>query len=151
MANHCGNLFQRKEKPLMLTFSLKRSNHLKRQKNYKFSLALVWFYHCILCAKDISSGVDADMIKLACNPSVFNEYPWGLKSYLLTVEYLMKPIISEYNLYGFPWAFLAWAFEAIPKLQQNAKNVPPERTLPRMIRWMSYGGLKKIFRSIHCY
>ncbi|XP_059311307.1 uncharacterized protein LOC132062847 isoform X1 [Lycium ferocissimum] len=130
-------------KTVTANFLLEKIKSPETPKNFKFSLALVWFYHCILCARDISSGVDADMTKLACKPSVFNEYPWGLKSYLLTVEYLAKPIKSEYNLYGFPWAFLAWAFEAIPKLQRNAKNVPPERTLPRMLRWMSYGGLKK--------
>ncbi|XP_055833849.1 uncharacterized protein LOC129902558 [Solanum dulcamara] len=133
----------KEEKTVTANHLLEKIKSLETPKNYKFSLALVWFYHCILCARDISSSVDADMTKLACKPSVFNEYPWGLKSYLLTVEYLAKPIKSEYNLYGFPWAFLAWAFEAIPKLQRNAKNVPPERTLPRMLRWMSYGGLKK--------
>ncbi|XP_060172569.1 uncharacterized protein LOC132603491 [Lycium barbarum] len=130
-------------KTVTANFLLEKIKSPETPKNYKFSLALVWFYHCILCARDISSDVDADTTKLACKPSVFNEYPWGLKNYLLTIEYLAKPIKSEYNLYGFRWAFLAWAFEAIPKLQRNAKNVPPKRTLPRILRWMLYGSLKK--------
>ncbi|OIT30938.1 hypothetical protein A4A49_16847 [Nicotiana attenuata] len=41
---------------------------------------------------------------------------------------------DSYNLYGFPWALLAWAFEAIPQLRP--KDYPKERTLPRMKRWL---------------
>nr|XP_033516948.1 uncharacterized protein LOC117281217 [Nicotiana tomentosiformis] len=40
----------------------------------------------------------------------------------------------SYNLYGFPWAFMAWEFESIPQLRP--KDSPKERTLPRMKRWL---------------
>ncbi|XP_059311308.1 uncharacterized protein LOC132062847 isoform X2 [Lycium ferocissimum] len=116
-------------KTVTANFLLEKIKSPETPKNFKFSLALVWFYHCILCARDISSGVDADMTKLACKPSVFNEYPWGLKSYLLTVEYLAKPIKSEYNLYGFPWAFLVVHPFLIPtnaeKKEKYMKDLEP--------------------------
>ncbi|KAK6803459.1 hypothetical protein RDI58_001243 [Solanum bulbocastanum] len=44
---------------------------------------------------------------------------------------------SQHNLHGFPWAFAAVAFEAIPLIQRFAKNSSSERTIPRMIKWMA--------------
>ncbi|PHU29440.1 hypothetical protein BC332_01533 [Capsicum chinense] len=55
-------------------------------------------------------------------------------------SYLLKkldPTKSQYNLQGFPWAFTAWAFEDIPTIQRLSKDPSPERSFPRMIRWMT--------------
>ncbi|KAH0752241.1 hypothetical protein KY285_005389 [Solanum tuberosum] len=57
---------------------------------------------------------------MASQKSVFNSYPWG-----------------RYNLRGCPWVFAAWAFEAIPALQRLAKDSSPEKSIPRMIKWMA--------------
>ncbi|PHT59555.1 hypothetical protein CQW23_01918 [Capsicum baccatum] len=38
----------------------------------------------------------------------------------MTAEYLLTPLMPKIvNLYGFPWAFMAWAFETIPYLRQQ--------------------------------
>ncbi|KAG5625952.1 hypothetical protein H5410_011170 [Solanum commersonii] len=54
-------------------------------------------------------------------------------------NYLLKELdstISQYNLHGCPWAFAAWAFEAISALQRLAKDFSLEKSIPRMIKWM---------------
>ncbi|KAH0661394.1 hypothetical protein KY284_026325 [Solanum tuberosum] len=77
---------------------------------------------------------------MASKKSVFNSYPWGRVSFDLTISFLLKELdstISQYNLHGCPWAFVAWAFEAIPALQRLAKDSSPEKSIPRMIKWMA--------------
>ncbi|KAM3357655.1 hypothetical protein P3S68_020586 [Capsicum galapagoense] len=41
------------------------------------------------------------------------------------------------TLYGFPWAFMAWAFEAIPPLRKQLMDYPDEVSNPRMFRWLA--------------
>ncbi|KAH0683500.1 hypothetical protein KY289_021252 [Solanum tuberosum] len=64
----------------------------------------------------------------------------GRVSFDLTISYLLKELDStksQYNLHGCPWAFAAWAFEAIPALQRLARDSSPEKSIPRMIKWMA--------------
>ncbi|KAH0777751.1 hypothetical protein KY290_009162 [Solanum tuberosum] len=64
--------------------------------------------------------IETHWLKMASKKSVFNSYPWGRVSFDLTINYLLKELDStksQYNLHGCPWAFAAWAFEAIPALQ----------------------------------
>ena len=74
---------------------------------------------------------------LSVDLEAFQRYPWGRMSFELTMEYLIKPMEPRaegsltYNLYGFPWAFMAWAHEAIPALRP--KDLPKEKTMPRII------------------
>ncbi|KAF3626923.1 hypothetical protein FXO37_30143 [Capsicum annuum] len=41
------------------------------------------------------------------------------------------------SLYGFPWALMAWAFEAIPPLRKQVKDYPDEVSHPRILRWLA--------------
>ncbi|PHU22796.1 hypothetical protein BC332_07903 [Capsicum chinense] len=55
----------------------------------------------------------------------------------MTVEYLLTSLTPKtVNLYGFPWAFMAWAFEVIPYLRQQV-NYQEEVSCPRILRWLS--------------
>ncbi|KAF3638741.1 hypothetical protein FXO37_24236 [Capsicum annuum] len=64
-------------------------------------------------------------------------YPWGYESFKMTVKYLLTPLAPKtVNLYGFPWAFMAWAFEAIPYLRQQV-NYQEGVSHPRILRWLS--------------
>ncbi|KAH0781474.1 hypothetical protein KY290_001072 [Solanum tuberosum] len=66
----------------------------------------------------------------------FNNYPWGHESFELTVKYLLKHLGPKTNnLFGFPWAFMAWAFEAIPYLTHQV-NVEEEISCPTILRWL---------------
>ncbi|OIT37312.1 hypothetical protein A4A49_51711 [Nicotiana attenuata] len=80
-------------------------------------------------------------VRLASTEKAFYNYPWGRNSFRLTIDYLMKDMKERqqykddsYNIYEFPWAFMALAFEAIPQLRPT--DFPKERTLPRMKRWL---------------
>ncbi|PHT65313.1 hypothetical protein T459_29738 [Capsicum annuum] len=66
----------------------------------------------------------------------FNGYPWGYESFKMTVKYLLTSLAPKtVNLYGFPWAFMAWAFEAIPYLRQQV-NYQEGVFCPRILRWL---------------
>ncbi|XP_015165109.1 uncharacterized protein [Solanum tuberosum] len=84
--------------------------------------------------------IETHWLKMASKKSVFNSYPWGRVSFDLTISYFLKELYStksQYNLHGCSWAFAAWAFEAIPALQRLAKDSSPEKSIPRMIKWMA--------------
>ncbi|KAM3270033.1 hypothetical protein P3S67_029939 [Capsicum chacoense] len=55
----------------------------------------------------------------------------------MTVKYLLTLLApNTVSLYGFPWAFIAWAFETIPSLRQQV-NFQERVSCPRILRWLS--------------
>ncbi|KAG5629223.1 hypothetical protein H5410_000940 [Solanum commersonii] len=107
-------------------------------KKQKLAISMVWFLHCVLCSKSAEKKIETHWLKMASKKNVFNSYPWGRVSFDLTINYLLKEldsIKSQYNLYGCPYV-TAWALEAIP-LQRLAKDSSPEKSIPRMIKWMA--------------
>ncbi|KAM3397276.1 hypothetical protein P3S68_000788 [Capsicum galapagoense] len=118
-------------------------------KEDKFKCCLVWFVHCILLARDLSKIVDIYTIKMVNNLGFFEKYPWGKKSFSLTLDYLKKRIdfsrqkktfetkgVSSYSLYGFPWAFMIWIYEAFFALgRENGKSTEDPLPIPRLLRW----------------
>ncbi|PHU25676.1 hypothetical protein BC332_04008 [Capsicum chinense] len=106
-------------------------------KKHKQSLCLVWFVHNVLWAKDVNNNINLDLINLSEDLEAFNSYPWGYESFKMTVEYLLTLLMPKtVNLYGFPWAFMAWAFEVIPYLRQQV-NYQEEVFCSRILRWLS--------------
>ncbi|PHT63912.1 hypothetical protein T459_32210 [Capsicum annuum] len=106
-------------------------------KKHKQSLCLVWFVHNVLWARDVNKNISLGLINLSKDLEAFNSYPWGYESCKMTVEYLLTPLTPKtVNLYDFPWAFMAWAFEAIPYLRQQV-NYQEEVSCPRILRWLS--------------
>ncbi|PHU30779.1 hypothetical protein BC332_02872 [Capsicum chinense] len=106
-------------------------------KKHKQSLCLVWFVHNVLWARDINNNISFGLINLSEDFEAFNSYSWGYESFKMTIEYLLTPLTPKtVNLYGFPWAFMAWAFEAIPYLRKQV-NYQEEVFYPRILRWLS--------------
>ncbi|KAF3636460.1 putative protein EIN4-like [Capsicum annuum] len=87
--------------------------------------------------RDVNNNISLVLINLSEDLEEFNSYPWGYESFKMTVKYLLTPLTPKtVNLYGFPWAFMAWAFEAIPYLRQQV-NYQEEVFRPRILRWLS--------------
>ncbi|PHU20315.1 hypothetical protein BC332_11466 [Capsicum chinense] len=106
-------------------------------KKHKQSLFLVWFVHNILWARNVNNNISVGLMKLSKDLETFNNYSWGCESFKMTVKYLLTPLAPKTdNLYGFPWAFMAWEFEAIPYLRQQV-NYEEEVSCPRILRWLS--------------
>ncbi|PHU07876.1 hypothetical protein BC332_24365 [Capsicum chinense] len=106
-------------------------------KKHEQSLCLVWFVHNILWVRDINHNISLNLIKLSEDLEAFNSYPWGYESFKITVKYLLTPLAPKIvNLYGLPWAFMAWAFKAIPYLRQQV-NYQEGISCPRILRWLS--------------
>ncbi|KAF3680370.1 putative protein EIN4-like [Capsicum annuum] len=106
-------------------------------KKHKQSLCLVWLVHNVLWARDINNNISLSLINLFEDLEAFNNYPWGYESFKMTAEYLLTSLTPKIiNLYGFPWAFMAWEFEVIPYLRQQV-NYQKEVSYPRILRWLS--------------
>ncbi|PHU15765.1 hypothetical protein BC332_16970 [Capsicum chinense] len=87
--------------------------------------------------KDVNNNISLSLIKLSEDLEAFNSYPWGYENFKMNVKYLLTPLAPKtVNLYGFPWAFMAWAFEAIPYLRQQV-NYQEGVSCPRILRWLS--------------
>ncbi|KAM3362484.1 hypothetical protein P3S68_017338 [Capsicum galapagoense] len=58
---------------------------------------------------DVKKVIERDLLALADDFGIFNDYPWGYDNYYLIVKYLLKEIKPKTTtLYGFSWAFMAW-------------------------------------------
>ncbi|MCD7462899.1 hypothetical protein HAX54_049594 [Datura stramonium] len=112
--------------------------HLKYKtvpRNVKKSLCLVWFVHNVLYATNVGKNITSDWIKLS------------VESFKVSVEYLLrklKPNMKTINLYGFPWAFMTWAFEVIPHLRHQVKDFQEEVSSLWILRWMAAKNNKAI-------
>ncbi|KAG5590565.1 hypothetical protein H5410_041079 [Solanum commersonii] len=105
-------------------------------KKHKESLCLLWFVHNVLLAKDVNNNIALKFVKLTEDIEAFNNYPWGHDNYELTFQYLLAPLSPKTsNLFGFPWAFMTWAFEAIPHLRHQVTE-EEEISSPRILRWL---------------
>ncbi|PHU13693.1 hypothetical protein BC332_14898 [Capsicum chinense] len=113
-------------------------------KKHKQSLCLVWFVHNIIWVRDINNKINIGLIKLSEDLEAFNSYPWGYESFKMTIKYLLTPLAPKtVNLYDFPWAFMAWVFEAISYLRQQV-NYQEEVSCPRILRWLSAKTYKNV-------
>ncbi|KAM3216042.1 hypothetical protein P3L10_025482 [Capsicum annuum] len=131
------------------------SNRLDAQT--KLKIAMVWFVHSFLCVGDPKRIVDIETMQMVTNWDCFNAYPWGRRSFEMTIESFLDVNLKKksaqwkenkskskgYGLQGFPWAFMVWAFEAIPILGEafgQPLTKSPYSLFPRLIRW--YGKKK---------
>ncbi|PHU03439.1 hypothetical protein BC332_28690 [Capsicum chinense] len=64
-------------------------------KKHKQSLCLVWFVHNILWARDVNNNIRLGLIKFSEDLEAFNSYPWGYKSFKMTVKYLLTPLAPK--------------------------------------------------------
>ncbi|KAM3382898.1 hypothetical protein P3S68_008473 [Capsicum galapagoense] len=107
-------------------------------EQYKDQLCLVWFAHSVILARDVNKVIEVDLLARAEDFDKLNNYPWGYDNFNLTVQYLLTKLSSgTTTLYGFPWAFMAWAFEAIPPLRKQLMDYPDEVSYSRMFRWLA--------------
>ncbi|PHT63434.1 hypothetical protein T459_32798 [Capsicum annuum] len=105
---------------------------LPEDNNARFQMKMV--YELL---KYVNNNISLSLIKLSEDLEAFNSYPWGYESLKITVKYLLTPLAPKtVNLYGFPWAFMAWAFEAIPYLRQQV-TYQEGVSYPRILRWLS--------------
>ncbi|GFP82524.1 hypothetical protein PHJA_000395400 [Phtheirospermum japonicum] len=69
-------------------------------------------------------------------------FMWGKYTYQILLRYLQQVPTElpnsrtpSYRVYGYIWAFLIWAFEAIPALGNSCEVLTSNDVLPRGIRW----------------
>ncbi|KAH0633213.1 hypothetical protein KY284_035999 [Solanum tuberosum] len=93
-------------------------------------------------SKDVNTNIPLKWMKLSEDTEVVNNYPWGRDNYELTVKYLLAPLSPKINnLFGFPWAFMAWAFEVILHLRHQV-TTKEEISSPRILRWLTAKNVK---------
>ncbi|KAL5546516.1 hypothetical protein UlMin_006203 [Ulmus minor] len=122
----------------------------------RVKIALLYFLEGVLLGADPKRNVSMFHMSMVDDLDMFNSYPWGTVVYDTTVdslggkdmaekyrERLRKPphkqlpdVKETYTLYGFPFAFQIWAFEAIPFLGTVcARRVDGPVRFPRCLNW----------------
>ncbi|KAG5630713.1 hypothetical protein H5410_002430 [Solanum commersonii] len=95
-------------------------------------------------SSQVESGVSSSQIEPGVSQEkheILNEVD-GHDSYELIVKYLLAPLSPKINnLFGFPWAFMAWAFETIPHLRHQV-TVKEEISSSRILRWLTIKNVK---------
>ncbi|XP_047253827.1 uncharacterized protein LOC124887958 [Capsicum annuum] len=100
-------------------------------------------------SKDSTKVIDTKLIRMVDSLSFFEKYPWGKETFQLTMDYLkkksdlkkQKEVFDEkqkasYALFGFPWAFMIWIYEAFPHLGEFAGKLMDEPLpIPRILGW----------------
>ncbi|WZZ73006.1 hypothetical protein YC2023_084376 [Brassica napus] len=71
-----------------------------------------------------------DYVKIAQDMDVLMTYPWGRTAYNLLLKSLQRAVDksldkNNYDLQGFPMAFLIWILESVPLLQYAFSQVVP--------------------------
>ncbi|KAM3382157.1 hypothetical protein P3S68_007730 [Capsicum galapagoense] len=121
----------------------------KMNEDYKFKCFLLWVLQTMLLAKDLTKVVDTKLIRMIDSLSFFENYPWGKVTFQLTLDYLKKKSDLKkqrdvfdkkqkisYALFGFPWAFMVWMYEAFPYLGKFAgKSMDEPFPIPHILRW----------------
>ncbi|PHT45928.1 hypothetical protein CQW23_15086 [Capsicum baccatum] len=102
----------------------------------------------MLLAKDSTKVVNTKLISMVDSLSFFKNYPWRKETFQLTLDYLKKKsdlkkqreVFDEkqkasYALFGFPWAFMVWMYEAFPHLGKFAgKSMDEPFPISRILR-----------------
>ncbi|KAM3202905.1 hypothetical protein P3L10_030531 [Capsicum annuum] len=127
-----GLICDHPEEPLIKETPQKGSSKLKGKKD-----GLLGIVECsIYKAADLMADLEDKDIPKHCREKLC--LVWFVYSVLLARD-VRKVILSTrtITLYGFPWAFMAWACEAIPPLKKQFKDYPDEVFHPWILRWLA--------------
>ncbi|CAN7061929.1 unnamed protein product [Brassica oleracea var. botrytis] len=99
----------------------------------RFCLAMFLLIESILLQKSLLDGSTTftlDYVKIAQDMDVLMTYPWGRTTYNLLLKSLQRAVDksldkNNYDLQGFPMAFLIWILESVPLLQYAFSQVVP--------------------------
>ncbi|CAN7022395.1 unnamed protein product [Brassica rapa subsp. trilocularis] len=99
----------------------------------RFRLAMLLLIESILLQKSLLDGgttFTLDYVKIAQDMDVLMTYPWGRTAYNLLLKSLQRAVDksldkNNYDLQGFPMAFLIWILESVPLLQYAFSQVVP--------------------------
>ncbi|KDO45976.1 hypothetical protein CISIN_1g012730mg [Citrus sinensis] len=115
-------------------------------------LAMLYFLECVLLGKERKVLIDTSHIHMVDHFETFNNFPWGRKSFNVTLSGMRralknrvqkfqakqatKPAHKEekYSLLGFPYSFQVWAYEAISVLTPTFAQ-KEGHALPRILNW----------------
>ncbi|CAN6845516.1 unnamed protein product [Brassica oleracea] len=99
----------------------------------RFCFAMLLLIESILLQKSLLDGgttFTLDYVKIAQDMDVLMTYPWGRTAYNLLLKSLQRAVDksldkNNYDLQGFPMAFLIWILESVPLLQYAFSQVVP--------------------------
>ncbi|KAG5401201.1 hypothetical protein IGI04_015808 [Brassica rapa subsp. trilocularis] len=100
----------------------------------RFCLAMLLLIESILLRKSLlldgGTTFTLDYVKIAQDMDVLMTYPWGRTAYNLLLKSLQRAVDksldkNNYDLQGFPMAFLIWILESVPLLQYAFSQVVP--------------------------
>ncbi|XP_062095946.1 uncharacterized protein LOC133801706 isoform X2 [Humulus lupulus] len=130
---------------------------LKKKKKYikknwdHLRLALLYCLEGVVLAHELAQPIGEENMGIVEDFDVFNKYPWGRLCYNLTLDGLKtnlkkksvkyqnkvggKKSKESYKLYGFPYIFQVWIYEAILLLGNLFANPKEGNVTPRCLHW----------------
>ena len=119
-------------------------------------LVLIFIVDYILLSKKDNKLVDKYLWHMVDSLDMFGSFPWGRKSFFLTLEYLKKALkgkqtdsqqdVIHYELFGFPTAFQIWIYECFISLPKTVISYHG----PKILRICSCSNaFKPKFFSLH--
>ncbi|KAL5554668.1 hypothetical protein UlMin_042069 [Ulmus minor] len=107
-------------------------------------LVLIFIVDYILLSKKDNKLVDKYLWHMVDSLDMFGSFPWGRKSFFLTLEYLKKALkgkqtdsqqdVIYYELFGFPTAFQIWIYECFISLPKTVISYNGPK-IPRICSW----------------
>ncbi|KAL5574727.1 hypothetical protein UlMin_016426 [Ulmus minor] len=107
-------------------------------------LVLIFIVDYILLSKKDNKLVDKYLWHMVDSLDMFGSFPWGRKSFFLTLEYLKKALkgkqsdsqqdVIYYKLFGFPTAFQIWIYECFISLPKTVISYHGPK-IPRICSW----------------
>ncbi|KAL5567082.1 hypothetical protein UlMin_030246 [Ulmus minor] len=107
-------------------------------------LALIFIVDYILLSKKDNKLVDKFLWHMVDSLDMFGSFPWGRKSFFITLDYLKKALkekqtdnqqdIIFYELFGFLTAFQVWIYECFLSLSNNVITYRAPKS-PRICNW----------------
>ncbi|XP_052291890.1 uncharacterized protein LOC127900725 [Citrus sinensis] len=133
------------QKQLQKAFSTAQSN----DDTLMVKFAMLYFLESVLLGKEPKNKIDDLHIRLLDNFKELNNYPWGRLSFEATMLSLKNTVTrrskridsldpnteEKYNLYGFPFAFQVWTYEAIFLFSQKFATNKGDLKVPRILKW----------------
>ncbi|KAF4365525.1 hypothetical protein G4B88_025704 [Cannabis sativa] len=100
-------------------------------------LTKVFIVQNILESKRGDRYIDKFVLRLVDDEQLFENYPWGRRSFNATIGNLSTAVNCRktgYELCGFPLAFQVWGFEVLPKLG-SLFATKVGSSIPKILNW----------------
>ena len=139
-----ANIFQESPPFIGVIYMIFLDQNQVKDDTDAIKLVLIFIVDYILLSKKDNKLVDKYLWHMVDSLDMFGSFPWGRKSFFLTLEYLKKALkgkqtnsqqdVIYYELFGFPTTFQIWIYECFVSLPKTVISYHGPK-IPRICSW----------------